>query len=99
MGVRIIVNVLEFVPTTVVFMYHWYASGAVPVALTVKVAVWPVVTVRLVGWEEIVGAVGGVFPPPELEPQAERHAVTAKRSTDNCRLALDFKTPPRKTLR
>jgi hypothetical protein len=95
-GVCIIVNVLEFVPTAVVFMNHWYDRGAVPVALTVNVAVWPVVTVRLVGWEEIAGAVGGVFPPLELEPQPQTHPATARRSTDNFSLALDFKTPPRK---
>jgi hypothetical protein len=98
-GVCIIVNVLEFVPTAVVFMYHWYARGAVPVALTVNVAVWPVETVRLVGSEEIAGAVGGVFPPFEVEPQAQRHGVTAKRSTDNCSLALNLKAASAKTLR
>jgi len=27
------------------FFCHWYVSGAVPVATTVKVAVWPAVTV------------------------------------------------------
>jgi hypothetical protein len=48
-GVCTIVNELKFVPTAVLFMYHWYARGAVPVALTVNVAVWPAVTVRLVG--------------------------------------------------
>lgn len=31
-------------------------SGAVPVAATLNVAVWPVVTAWLKGWEVIVGA-------------------------------------------
>jgi hypothetical protein len=85
------VNVLESVPTAFVFMNHWYARGAVPVALTTNVAVCPAVTVRLVGWEEIAGAAGGGFPLLELEPQPPRHASTAKRSTGNCKLALNLK--------
>ena len=36
--------------------YHWYASGVVPVADTLKVAVSPTLTVWLCGCEVIVGA-------------------------------------------
>lgn len=39
---------------------HWYASGAVPVAVTLNVAVCPVVTVIEAGGMVMVGAVGGV---------------------------------------
>ena len=55
-------------------------SGAVPLALTVNVAVWPAVTVCALGCDEIVGAVGFVVPPPEPEPadpQAASHTVIA----------------------
>lgn len=36
---------------------HWYVSGAVPVATTLKVAVCPTATVWLAGWVVIVGGV------------------------------------------
>ena len=54
-------------------------SGAVPLALTVNVAVWPAVTVCALGCDEIAGATGLVIPPPEPEPdpQAERHTAIA----------------------
>jgi hypothetical protein len=38
------------------FFFHWYVRGAVPVAPTVKVAVWPAVTVWLAGCDVIEGA-------------------------------------------
>jgi hypothetical protein len=40
---------------------HWYVSGAVPVAVTLKVAVCPAVTVIEVGGTVMVGFVGGSF--------------------------------------
>ena len=43
------------------FFCHWYASGAVPLATTVKVAVWPAVTVCAEGCVVIVGATGAEF--------------------------------------
>ncbi len=39
------------------FFCHWYASGTVPVATTVNVAVCPAVTVWFTGCVEIAGAV------------------------------------------
>jgi hypothetical protein len=38
-------------------LYHWYVRGPVPVAVTLKVAVWPAVTVWLAGGVVMVGAV------------------------------------------
>ena len=37
---------------------HWYVSGAVPVAVTLKLAAWPAVTVLATGWTVIAGATG-----------------------------------------
>jgi len=37
--------------------YHWYAKGAVPLAVTLRVVFWPSGIVDDVGWEVIVGAV------------------------------------------
>jgi hypothetical protein len=45
-------------------MYHWYARGAVPVAVTLKVAVCPTVTVWLAGGVVITGALGLTVVPP-----------------------------------
>jgi len=42
------------------FFCHWYASGAVPVAVTENVAVWPAVTLWFAGWVENPGAVAFV---------------------------------------
>ena len=42
------------------FLLHWYVNGAVPVAATVKEAVFPAITVWLTGWVEIAGATIGV---------------------------------------
>jgi hypothetical protein len=41
------------------FSSHWKVIGAVPVATTANVAVWPGVTVWLAGWVVIAGADGG----------------------------------------
>ena len=38
------------------FLYHWYVRGAVPLAVTLKDAVCPTVTVMLAGGVVIVGA-------------------------------------------
>ena len=35
---------------------HWYVTGCVPVAMTLKTAVPFTVTVRLVGWMAMAGA-------------------------------------------
>jgi len=43
------------------FFCHWYASGAVPVAVTVNVAVCPAVTAWFTGCVEIAGATGAGF--------------------------------------
>src|SRR5437867_759420 len=43
------------------FFCHWYASGTVPVAVTVNVAVCPAVTVRFPGCVVIAGATGAGF--------------------------------------
>ena len=40
------------------FFCHWYASGAVPFAVTLKVAVWPAVTVLFAGCDVIAGDTG-----------------------------------------
>jgi hypothetical protein len=37
--------------------YHWYVSGAVPLAATVNVAVCPAATVTDAGWVVMAGAV------------------------------------------
>ena len=49
---------------------HRYANGAVPAATTVKVALWPEITLLLTGWVVIEGATkfegaGRVDPPPQ----------------------------------
>ena len=44
--------------------YHWYVRGAVPVAVTLKVAVCPTVTVWLAGGVVITGAFGFTVVPP-----------------------------------
>ena len=54
----------EFVPTGAVVVptgprYHWYASGAVPPADTVKVAVLPFTIVIVDGWVVMLGATTG----------------------------------------
>ena len=38
------------------FFFHWYIKGEVPVAITEKLAVLPVITVKLVGSVVIRGA-------------------------------------------
>src|SRR5258705_3241556 len=43
------------------FFCHWQASGAVPAAVTVNVAVCPAVTVWFAGCVVIVGATGAAF--------------------------------------
>jgi hypothetical protein len=40
------------------FFCHWYVSGAVPLAVTLNVAVWPAATVLLAGCDVIAGATG-----------------------------------------
>jgi hypothetical protein len=62
-----IAKLLELVPLAAPFKYHWYESGAVPVAATPKFAACPSVTVALAGCCEITGAVrdvADVFEPP-----------------------------------
>ena len=65
------------------FFRHWYASGAVPVAVTENVAVAPVFTVWLAGWVVIAGRVAAgvvgvagaldfpLSPPPQAENAKE----------------------------
>jgi hypothetical protein len=49
--------VVEVAPKMAVpFLYHWYVRGAVPLAVTLKDAVCPTVTVMLAGGVVIVGA-------------------------------------------
>src|SRR5574341_215189 len=47
---------------SVPFLCHWYWSGAVPEATTLKVAVCPAVTVWSAGWVVIAGAAGAAAP-------------------------------------
>ena len=37
-------------------LYHWYVRGPGPLAVTLKIAAWPVVTVWLAGGVMITGA-------------------------------------------
>ena len=52
------------------FRCHWYCSGAVPEAVTEKLADWPAATVTFAGCDEMLGAVFAVnctrntSPPP-----------------------------------
>jgi len=57
------------------FWFHWYERGAVPLALTLNVAVAGAVTVWLCGWALIEGvtagdAGGGELPPQPPHPKA-----------------------------
>ena len=59
------------------FWFHWYERGAVPVALTLNVAVAGAVTVWLCGWTLIEGvtagdAGGGELPPQPPHPNATK---------------------------
>jgi len=55
-------------------------NGAVPVAVTLNVAVCPTVTVTLAGWATIVGAI--VFVPPfEVEETDPAQPATASAAT------------------
>ena len=38
------------------FFFHWYVKVAVPVAVTLKVAVWPAYTEIFCGWAVMAGA-------------------------------------------
>jgi hypothetical protein len=55
------------------FMLHWYAIGAVPVAATLKVAVWPAVIFALAGCEVMAGATDVLLEVPV--PLSETHIL------------------------
>jgi len=61
-AVELIVNVAELVPTLVQVLptrcCHWYVSGAVPEARTLKLADCPVATVWFAGGAVMPGATG-----------------------------------------
>lgn len=38
------------------FLRHWYVGAGLPLAITVKVAVWPTFTDRFAGWVVMPGA-------------------------------------------
>jgi hypothetical protein len=51
-------------PIAAPFMLHWYAIGAVPVAATLNVAVWPEVIFALAGCEVMAGATDALLEIP-----------------------------------
>jgi len=74
--------VFEFVPTFWVPRCHWYVNGAVPVAVTENVAVWPTVTVLSAGCVVIWGTVAlPGFPFEPVLPHAAKNAPMAERTT------------------
>ena len=77
-----VVYVAEVAPATAApFLLHWYERGAVPVAVTLNVAVAGAATAWFCGWEVVDGAKTGggdeLLPQPPQPPATKTVTQTA----------------------
>jgi hypothetical protein len=73
------------------FLLRWYERGAVPVTVTLNVAVAGAVTAWLCGWALTVGGGGGVLEDPLPHPARETAKKYVRPTTERLRVALiDF---------